>query len=69
VLQAVHGTAQAAAVAGITGLSITTPLGQAVHPLPEGDRYLGFVFAEAATHQEVQEALRAARRRLHVIIR
>jgi hypothetical protein len=37
-------------------------------PLPEGDRYLGFLFAEAATYQEVEEALRAARRRLRVII-
>jgi hypothetical protein len=69
VLQAVHGTAQAAAVAGITGLSITTPVGQTVHPLPEGDRYLGFLFAEGATHQEVEEALHTARRRLRVIIR
>jgi biotin carboxylase len=69
VLQAVHGRTQAAAVPGITGLSITTPVGQPVQPLPEGDRYLGFVFAEAATHQEVQEALRAARRRLRVVIR
>jgi len=69
VLHAVHGRTQAAAVPGITGLSITTPVGQPVQPLPEGDRYLGFVFAEAATHQEVQEALRAARRRLRVVIR
>jgi biotin carboxylase len=69
VLHAVHGRTQAAAVPGITGLSITIPVGQLVQPLPEGDRYLGFVFAEAATHQEVQEALRAARRRLRVIIR
>ena len=69
VLQAVHGRTQAAAVPGITGLSITIPVGQPVQPLPEGDRYLGFVFAEAATHQEVQEALRAARRRLRIIIR
>jgi biotin carboxylase len=69
VLQAVHGRTQAAAVPGITGLSITTPVGQPVQPLPEGDRYLGFVFAEAATHQEVQEALRAARQRLRVVIR
>jgi biotin carboxylase len=69
VLHAVHGRTQAAAVPGITGLSITIPVGQPVQPLPEGDRYLGFVFAEAATHQEVQEALRAARRRLRVIIR
>jgi biotin carboxylase len=69
VLQAVHGRTQAAAVPGITGLSITIPVGQPVQPLPEGDRYLGFVFAEATTHQAVQEALRAARRRLRVIIR
>jgi hypothetical protein len=64
VLQAVDGRTDAAAVPGITGLSITTPVGQTVHPLPEGDRYLGFVVAEAATHQGVEEALRTARRRL-----
>ncbi len=69
VLRAVHGRTQAAATPGITGLSITIPVGQDVHPLPEGDRYLGFLFAEAATYQEVQEALRTARRRLHVVIR
>ena len=48
VLQAVEGQAEARAVAGITGLSITIPLGQAVRPLPWGDRYLGFIFAEGA---------------------
>ena len=68
VLQAVDGRTDAAAVPGITGLSITIPVGQSVRPLPEGDRYLGFLFAEAATYQEVEEALRAARRRLHVVI-
>jgi len=68
VLQAVDGRADAAAVPGITGLSITIPVGQAVRPLPEGDRYLGFLFAEAATYQEVEETLRAARRRLRVVI-
>jgi biotin carboxylase len=68
VLQAVHGRADAAAVPGITGLSMTTPVGQTVSSLPEGDRYLGFLFAEGATHLEVEETLRAARRRLHVVI-
>jgi L-amino acid ligase C-terminal domain 2 len=68
VLRAVHGTTDAAAVPGITGLSITTPVGQTVRPLPEGDRYLGFLFAEGATYQEVEEAIRAARRRLRVVI-
>jgi biotin carboxylase len=69
VLEAVHGRAAAAAVPGITGLSLTTPVGQTVQPLPDGDRYLGFVFAEGPTHLEVEEALRAARRRLRVVIR
>jgi biotin carboxylase len=69
VLHAVDGRTDAAAVPGITGLSITVPVGHSVHPLPDGDRYLGFVFAEAATHQDVEEALRTARRRLRVIIR
>ena len=68
VLQAVHGRAEAAAVPGITGLTITVPVGQPVHPLPEGDRYLGFVFAEGESYQQVEHALGAARERLHVVI-
>jgi biotin carboxylase len=68
VLRAVDGRTQATATPGITGLSITTPVGQTVHPLPEGDRYLGFLFAEGTTHQEVEEALRTARQRLRVVI-
>jgi biotin carboxylase len=68
VLQAVDGRADATAVPGITGLSITIPVGQTVHPLPDGDRYLGFLFAEGTTYQEVEDALRTARRRLRVVI-
>ncbi|HLX52104.1 MAG TPA: ATP-grasp domain-containing protein [Streptosporangiaceae bacterium] len=68
VLRAVEGRDQAAAVPGITGLTITIPLGQRVAPLPEGDRYLGFIFAEAATSHDVQRALNAASARLRVII-
>ncbi len=68
VLRAVHGRGEAAAVPGVTGLTITIPLGQHVRPLPEGDRYLGFVFAEGDSHQQVERALGAARDRLHVVI-
>ncbi len=64
-----HGRAEAAAVPGITGLTITVPVGQRVHPLPEGDRYLGFIFAEGDTPEDTTVALRAARSRLHVTIR
>jgi hypothetical protein len=68
VLRAVDGRAEAAAVPGITGLTITIPLGQRVRPLPEGDKYLGFVFAEGDSHEQVERALAAARDRLHVVI-
>ena len=67
-LRAVDGRPEATAVPGITGLSITIPAGQHVRPLPEGDRYLGFIFAEGETHEAVAAALRAARDRLHVVI-
>jgi biotin carboxylase len=68
VLRAVEGLADAAAVPGITGLTITIPAGQLVRPLPDGDRYLGFIFAEAGTPAEAENALRAARSQLHVVI-
>jgi hypothetical protein len=39
-----------------------------VLPLPEGDQYLGFVFAEADTPDEVEKALTIASQRLHAVI-
>lgn len=68
VLHAVEGRTEAAAIPGVTGLSITIPVGQVVRPLPEGDRYLGFIFAEGERPEEVEAALRAARQRLCVVI-
>jgi biotin carboxylase len=68
VLRAVEGRAEAAATPGITALSITVPLGQRVCPLPEGDRYLGFIFAEGDTQDQVEETLSVARERLRVVI-
>lgn len=68
VLRAVEGRAGALAVPGITGLTITIPPGQRVRPLPDGDRYLGFIFAEGDTGPEVERALTAASERLRVII-
>jgi hypothetical protein len=60
----VNGQAEALAVPGIDGLEITIPLGQPVVPLPEGDRYLGFLFARGETPAEVEAALREAHSRL-----
>jgi len=68
VLRAVEGQAEAVATPGITGLSITIPVGQRVRPLPDGDRYLGFIFAEDDTQDRVERALAVARDRLRVVI-
>jgi hypothetical protein len=68
VLRAVQGRADAEAVPGITGVTITIPRGRRVLPLPGGDQYLGFVFAEADTPDEVEKALTAASQRLHAVI-
>ena len=59
-LDAVDRRDEATAVPGIVGLEITVPLARKVQALPEGDRYLGFVFARASTPAAVEEALRTA---------
>jgi hypothetical protein len=68
VLHGVEGQAEAKAIAGITGLSITIPSGQPVQRLPRGDRYLGFIFAEGSDAAEVETALRVAHGRLRAVI-
>ena len=68
VLRSVEGRADAEAVPGITGVTITIPVGRRVRPLPDGDQYLGFVFAEAGTPAEVEKALTTASQRLRAII-
>jgi len=63
-LRAVGGIQQGLSVPGIEDLRITIPVGQEVVPLPEGNRYLGFLFARADTPDRVEGALREAHRRL-----
>jgi len=67
-LLSIGGIEEALAVAGITGFNQTIPNGKQVVPLPEGDRYLGFLFAEGLTPEEVERALRAAQAKLDVRI-
>ncbi len=64
----VRGTATARAVEGVAGLEITIPAGRPVVPLPEGDRYLGFLFARGATAEAVERSLREAHSHLDVRI-
>ena len=51
---------------GVEGLVITIPPGEPLVPLPEGDRYLGFMFARAGSPGEVEAALRRAHAQLRV---
>ncbi len=67
-LREVRGLHAARAVAGVQDIRITIPRGRPVVPLPEGDRYLGFVFARAETPARVEAALREAHARLDVVV-
>jgi len=64
ILERVDGTLAAQAVPGITDVTISIALSQQVVPLPEGDKYLGFIFAKAETPEEVEAALRRAHAKL-----
>lgn len=67
-LVAVDGVERAAKVPGITGIEITVPPGSRIVALPEGDRYLGFLFARGEDPATVEAALRAAHGELEVRI-
>ncbi len=67
-LRAVNHRDRALAVTGVVGLEFTIPIGAPVLPLPEGDRYLGFLFARAATPASVEAALRAGANALDIVI-
>ncbi len=64
----VQGAAEARDTPGITDLEITIPPGGEVRALPEGDRYLGFLFAAAPHPTEVEHALRQAFAKLRIVI-
>jgi len=64
-LKCVRGVVDAEAVPGVETVEITAKLHYPLIPLPEGDSYLGFIFARGTTPDEVEAALREAHRRLH----
>ncbi len=66
--EGVDGTDEALAVGHITELEITVPVGRTIAAWPEGDRYLGFLFARADEPEHVERALRVAHSHLSVRI-
>lgn len=69
ILHGVGGVEAARAVAGVEDVVVTAPEGREVVPLPEGDSYLGFLFAKGEEPAAVEAALREAHRRLSFDIR
>jgi hypothetical protein len=69
VLESVEGEESARATRHIVGLEITARLHDYIAAWPEGSSYLGFLFANAETADEVESALREAHRKLGFAIR
>ncbi len=65
VLTDIGGLDAARAVPGIESIEITARLNYPLVPLPDGESYLGFIFAGGETPEEVERALRAAHRELY----
>ena len=65
IYKGVDGVEAAREVPGIVDIRITAKPDQQLVPLPEGQSYLGFIFARASTSGEVEAALRDAHARLH----
>lgn len=68
-LTEVRGVTETRAIDGVTGMELTIPLGTEVLALPEGDRYLGFVFAKGDDPESVEAALRKAAETIQPVIR
>ncbi len=64
-LKRVDGLEAARQVPGIESVEITAQLYQPLVPLPEGESYLGFIFARGQQPDEVEAALRQAHAQLH----
>jgi hypothetical protein len=69
ILHGVSGIDAARAVPGVEDLVITAREGRELEPLPEGDSYLGFLFARGERPEEVERALRAAHAQLRIDVR
>jgi hypothetical protein len=67
-LREVRGIEAAKAVPFVTDVDIAAPLDYPIVPLPEGESYLGFIFARADSPAQVEIALRDAHEELEFVI-
>ena len=64
IYQDVSRLGEAKSVAGVEDVVITAKEGQKLVPLPEGNSYLGFIFARGSSPEDVESALRESHERL-----
>ena len=69
VLESVGGIESARAVPGVVDVAISAHPGERLVPLPEGSRYLGFVFSRGEEPAAAEAALREAHRLLEIRVR
>ncbi len=60
ILKNVGRIEEALKIDGIEDIEITIPVGRKVVPLPEGNQYLGFMFAKGRDPSSVESSLREA---------
>ncbi len=68
VLREVRGVHDAKSLAGVEDVTISIHPGQPLVPLPEGSRYLGFIFARGDSPAVVETTLRTAHNKLSFLI-
>lgn len=68
IFKRVEGLLEAQRVPGIVDIDIQIREGYELVPLPEGASYLGFIFAQADSPQEVEAALRKAHGLLKIVV-
>lgn len=68
ILKRIEGLLEAGKVEFIEDINIQLRDGYELTPLPEGNSYLGFVFAKAPSFEQVEHALRDAYSRLNVVV-
>jgi biotin carboxylase len=64
----VRGRERALATPGVTDLQISIAPGKEIRALPEGNRYLGFLFARGAKPADVERSLRQGHAELEIVI-
>ena len=68
IMKEIRGVTDALVVKGVTDLQITVKPGEKLEPLPKGDRYLGFIFAEGNDQEFVTKALKNAWSKIEVVL-